>query len=111
MTPHRVVVWPWLRLLGSLVLRDWLAITLGHRIFAWRPMSEAELAHELEHVRQWARHGAWFGLVYVAAGLGAWRGGGHWYRDNPFEIAARKAARGTGPARASRRPERHSAGR
>jgi hypothetical protein len=102
MTPHRVVVWPWLRRPGSLLVRDWLAITVGHRILAWRPMTDAELAHELEHVRQWARHGAWFAVVYAAAALGARRGGGHWYRDNPFEIAAREAVSRTRSGRSDR---------
>ena len=92
MTPHRVVVWSWLRRPASVFLPNWLAITIGHRIFTWRPMTETELAHELEHARQWAQHGAWFPVVYYAASFGAWRGGGHWYRDNPFEVAARAAS-------------------
>ena len=47
MTPHRLHVVPWLRRVGALVLTDWLAITIGSRIFAWRKLNEAELAHEL----------------------------------------------------------------
>jgi hypothetical protein len=89
---HRVVVWPWSRLLGRLVLRDWLAITLGPLIVARRPLSDAELAHELAHVRQWQRHGIWFPFVYLAASLAARRAGGRWYRDNAFEVEARRAA-------------------
>ena len=93
MTRHRVVVWPWLRRIGSLVIPDWLAITLGHRIFAWRAMTQAELEHELAHVRQWARHGPWFPLVYLLAAWRARRGGGSWYRDNRFEVEAREATK------------------
>lgn len=89
---HRVVVWPWLRLIGRLMLRDWLAITLGRLILAWRPLKAAELAHELAHVRQWQRHGIWFPLAYLAASLAARRAGGRWYRDNAFEVEARRAA-------------------
>ena len=92
---HRVHVWPWLRGLGGRVLEDWLAITLGRHIFAWRTMSAAELAHELEHVRQWQALGWWrFPIAYAAASLQARRRGKRWYADNRFEEAARAAARG-----------------
>ena len=74
------------------MLDNWLAITLGRTIIAWRTLDETELEHELEHVRQWARHGVVFPITYLAASLGARRGGGSWYRDNPFEVEARKAA-------------------
>jgi hypothetical protein len=96
---HRLHVWPWLRLLGSLVLHDWLAITVGRHILAWRPLSERELAHELEHVRQWARHGWPFPLAYALAALRARRAGRRWYHDNRFEVEARAAAdrAGSGP--------------
>lgn len=93
MTRHRIHVWPWLRRPGSLVLRDWLAITIGRRIFAWRGMDAVELEHELEHVRQWDRHGWRFPVAYLAAALGARRGGKSWYRDNRFERDARDAAK------------------
>lgn len=96
MPRHRVHVWPLLRLPGRLILRDWLAITLGRDIFAWRQLSETELAHELQHVRQWQRHGLLFPLVYVAAALRARRGGKRWYHDNKFEEEAREAAKRIG---------------
>ena len=83
---------PWLRRIGSLVLADWLAITIGNRIFAWRPLSDAELEHELAHVRQWSRHGVSFPLIYLANSLRAGRAGKRWYHDNPFEKEAREAA-------------------
>ncbi len=96
MTRHRVHVWPWLRRPGSLLLRDWLAITIGSRIFAWRTMDEAELEHEVEHVRQWARHGWTFPLAYFVAAATARRAGKSWYRDNRFEVEARDAAKRLG---------------
>ena len=93
MTPHRLHVWPWLRLVGRLALPNWLAITIGRHVFAWRAMTDDELAHELEHVRQWQRHGWRFPVAYLAASLGARRSGKKWYRDNRFEIEARNAAK------------------
>jgi hypothetical protein len=98
-TRHQVHVWPALRMLGSLVLRDWLAITVGHHILAWRPLTARELEHELEHVRQWARHGWPFPIAYVLASLRARRAGKRWYQDNRFEVEARAAAdrAGSGP--------------
>ena len=93
MTRHRVHVWPWLRRLGSFVLSDWLAITIGRRIFAWRPLSDAELAHELAHVRQWSRLGIRFPLAYLVTSVRARLAGRRWYHDNAFEMEAREAAR------------------
>ena len=92
MTPHRVVVWPWLRRIGGRVLPDWLAITLGNALFAWRPLSEAELAHELEHVHQWRSGGLRFPLAYLAESVRAVRSGKRWYHDNRFEADARAAS-------------------
>lgn len=93
MTPHHLHVVPWLRRVGSLVLDDWLAITIGNRIIAWRPLNDAELAHELAHVRQWSRLGIGFLVAYFAHSLRARRAGKRWYHDNPFEKEARDAAR------------------
>ncbi len=92
MTAHRVVVLPWLRLVGRFLIDNWLAITIGRTVFAWRALNDVELEHELEHVRQWRRYGVAFPVVYVAAGLRARRAGKSWYRDNRFEEDARKAA-------------------
>ena len=92
MIPHRVVVWPWLRPIGGRFLPDWLAITVGSTIFAWRPLNDAELAHELEHVRQWRSAGMRFPLAYLAESVRAARAGKRWYRDNRFEADARSAA-------------------
>jgi hypothetical protein len=92
MTPHRVVVWPWLRHLGPLLLREWLAITIGSTIFAWRALTDEELEHELEHVRQWSRMGLRFPLAYLAESVRARRAGKRWYHDTRFEADARSAA-------------------
>ena len=96
MKRHRVHVWPWLRPLGRLILPNWLAITLGRHVFAWRAMNERELAHELAHVQQWQMHGWRFPIAYLVASLRARRSGRHWYRDNPFESEARAATKGPG---------------
>ncbi|HEX2884508.1 MAG TPA: hypothetical protein VHQ42_08035 [Candidatus Limnocylindria bacterium] len=92
MKAPRVHVLPWLRPIGRLFLRDWLAITIGRHILAWRPLTDEELAHELEHVRQWERHGIAFPLAYFADSLRARRAGKRWYVDNRFEADARAAA-------------------
>ncbi|HUF07164.1 MAG TPA: hypothetical protein VMP86_07230 [Candidatus Binatia bacterium] len=92
MTRHRLVIVPWLRIPGRLLLRDWLAITLGGTILAWRTLTAAELEHELEHVRQWRRLGFLFPVAYIAEALRAKRSGKRWYHDNRFEADARKAA-------------------
>ena len=93
MTPHRIVVWPWLRRVGPILIRDWLAITIGRTIFAWRALSDEELEHELEHVRQWARMGLRFPVAYLAESVRARRAGKRWYQDNRYETDAREAAR------------------
>ena len=92
MTAHRVVVLPWLRALGPLLIHDWLAITIGRTIFTWRRLTDPELEHELEHVRQWRSHGPLFPFVYFAEAFRARRAGKRWYHDNRFEEDARKAA-------------------
>ena len=83
---------PVLRRPGGRLFADWLAITIGRDIWAWRALDPAELAHEVEHVRQWHEHGALFPVRYWLASARAVRSGGHWYRDNAFESAARAAA-------------------
>lgn len=93
MRTHRLHVWPWLRRFGPVVLSDWLAITVGSRIFAWRDLDELELAHELAHVDQWSRHGILFPVVYLADSLRVRRAGQRWYHDNRFEREARETAR------------------
>jgi len=89
---HTVYVLPALRLLGRVFLTDWLAITIGNRIFAWRPLDAPELAHEVEHVRQWQRYGLLLIPRYLRASWRARRNGGRGYLDNRFEVVARAAA-------------------
>jgi hypothetical protein len=90
---HLLVVVPWLkRPLQRFVLPNWLAITIGKRIFSWRALDEVELAHELAHVRQWQRYGMRFIPRYVRASSRASRAGGDRYRDNAFEKEAERAA-------------------
>jgi hypothetical protein len=88
---HRIHIVPWLRRPGRLLLPDWLAITIGRDIFAWREMTPTELRHELAHVRQWRRHGATFPVIYLVASLRSLLSGGGWYRGNRFEVEARRA--------------------
>ena len=90
---HRVIVLPFLRRpMARFVLADWTAITIWRWIFAWRPLTEPELAHELCHVRQWQANGLRFIPRYVAASRAAARAGGDRYRDNEFEREAAAAA-------------------
>jgi hypothetical protein len=93
MAPVRFLVRPSLRRPGRVLLPNWLAITVGRTILSWRPLDAAERAHELCHVRQWEAEGRLrYPLRYAAASLRATRRGGHWYRDNAFEVEARAAA-------------------
>jgi hypothetical protein len=89
---HRLHVVPRLRRVGRVFTRGWLAITIGSHVWTWRPLAPPELEHELEHVRQWRRYGPGFVARYLRASWRAARAGGHWYRDNAFEISAREAA-------------------
>ena len=65
------------------------AITLGHVVLAVGEPDERLLRHELVHVGQYERWGPLMGPAYVLAALGARLKGGHPYRDNRFEVAAR----------------------
>jgi len=77
-------------------LRRWLpfnAIACGHLVFGLTPAELDRLRrHEHAHVRQYERWGPLFFLAYPIASLLAWRRGGHYYRDNVFEVEAREAA-------------------
>jgi hypothetical protein len=97
-----------------MLLRDWLAITVGSHVWAWRRLDSRELAHEMAHVRQWRRYGVAFVLRYVAASIGSWVAGTGWYRGNRFEIEARAAAAESGACRGGRErrvPRRQRAAR
>lgn len=70
---------------------NWLAITIGPLIIAWRELDSVELAHELAHVIQWRHHGLMYIPRYFRASREAARAGGDRYRDNLFEVEARAA--------------------
>jgi len=90
---YRIHVVPWLRAIGGRVLlANWLAITIGRDIWCWRDLDRLELAHELEHVRQWDRNGPTYVALYAWSSVAAVLAGRHWYRDNAFEVSARHAA-------------------
>lgn len=68
------------------------AITFGHVVLGTSERAVRDTrAHEREHVRQYERWGALFFLAYAAAGTWVGLRGGDPYRDNPFEVAARRA--------------------
>ncbi len=80
-------VWP--RRLGW----TYRAITFGHVVLSVDELDLDTLDHELVHVRQYERWGPLFVPAYLVASLRAQLDGGHYYRDNPFEIAARRRPR------------------
>lgn len=94
------VVRPAPRLLTAVWGRRTAAMTLGRYILV-RPdvlrsdRRDAVVAHELEHVDQWRRHGvAGFLARYLGAYLRARFAGvshGDAYRSIPFEVDARRA--------------------
>jgi hypothetical protein len=79
---------------GSLLRRSpFAAITLGHVIIGVNHAELARLrAHERVHVRQVEAWGALFLLAYPLASVAAWLRGESAYRDNRFEVAARREA-------------------
>ena len=66
------------------------AITFGHVVLSVDELDPTTLDHEIVHVRQYERWGPLFFPAYLFASLAARLRGGHGYRDNPFEIAARR---------------------
>jgi hypothetical protein len=68
------------------------AITFGHVVLGVSPQELDRLrAHEHAHVRQCERWGPLFLPAYLLAGAWQWARGRSAYRDNPFEVAARRA--------------------
>jgi hypothetical protein len=66
------------------------AMTLGHVVLGRDPVSlERTRAHERVHVAQYETWGPFFLPAYALASLLAAARGQHYYRDNPFERAAR----------------------
>jgi hypothetical protein len=68
------------------------ALALGHVVLCVDQIDDATLRHELAHVRQHERWGPLFLPVYGLAALWALLRGRHYYRDNVFEVAARREA-------------------
>ena len=75
------------------------AITFGHVVLAVDELDEDTLDHELVHVGQYERWGPLFVPAYLVAGALARIRGGDAYRDNPFEVAARRWKKTTGGLR------------
>ena len=76
----------WPRRLGW----NYRAITFGHVVLCVDRIDDATLDHELAHVRQYERWGVFLLPAYLLAAAWAWLSGKHHYRDNPFEVAARR---------------------
>ena len=70
------------------------AITFGHVVLAVDELDPETFRHELVHVRQYERWGPMFIPAYLIASVTAGLRGGHPYRDNPFEISARRGGIG-----------------
>ena len=66
------------------------AITFGHVVLCVDEIDEPTLVHELVHVRQYERWGPLFIPAYLFASVTAAVRGRHPYRDNTFELAARR---------------------
>jgi hypothetical protein len=66
------------------------AMTLGHVVLCVDDIDADVLGHELVHVCQWERWGPAFVLAYPLAALAAFARGKHQYRDNHFEVEARR---------------------
>ncbi len=72
------------------------AITLGHVILGRDPdCLDRCRDHEMVHVRQVERWGPLFIPAYLLASLWAHLAGGHYYRDNWFEVDVRLTLRAT----------------
>lgn len=82
------------------------AITFGHVVLSIDELDPRTLRHELAHVRQYERWGPFFVPAYLAATFRARLRGGHGYRDNAFESAARSVESGADPTTAGRSTDR-----
>jgi hypothetical protein len=67
------------------------AITFGHVVLAVDELDDRLMRHELAHVRQYETWGLFLLPAYALASLWVRLRGGHAHRDNPFEVAARRA--------------------
>jgi hypothetical protein len=80
------------------------AMTFGRVVLAREPLSDAIVAHEAEHVRQWTNLGPLYLPAYLAASAEAALRGGDRYRANRFEAAAFAAGERAAAERALARP-------
>lgn len=78
------------------------AITLGHVVLAVDELDDHTFQHELVHVRQYEHWGPLYMPAYVLASVMALLRGGHLYRDNRFEVAARAGALASSRSRRGR---------
>jgi hypothetical protein len=63
-----------------------IALTLGHTILGQTDAAlDIARQHELVHVRQYERWGAFMGTACLLCSLFLWLSGKNAYRDNPFE--------------------------
>lgn len=69
------------------------AITFGHVVLSVDELDLDTLDHELVHVRQYETWGPLFVPAYLLASARAKLVGRHYYRDNAFEVAARRGPR------------------
>jgi hypothetical protein len=83
---------------GIPFVRGAAAMTLGHVVLAQdADCLEWSRRHEAVHVRQYERWGPFFIPAYILACFLAAARGGHYYRDNVFELAAYREAPVTRP--------------
>jgi hypothetical protein len=82
----------------------YVAITFGHVVLAadQRALTRTR-RHERVHVAQYERWGLLFFPAYLVASLLAWVRGGRLYRDNCFEIEARRLSGDSEGERRTRR--------
>ncbi len=66
------------------------AMTLGQVVLSVDELDDATLRHELVHVRQFETLGVFFLPAYLLASAWAALRGRHFYRDNYFEVEARR---------------------
>lgn len=69
------------------------AITFGHVVLGVERLDQATLEHERVHVSQYEIWGPLLVPAYLLASLLVVLRGRHFYRDNPFETAARTPER------------------
>ncbi len=69
------------------------AITFGHVVLAVEELDEETFDHEDVHVAQYEVWGPVMPVAYAAASVWVALRHRHYYRDNPFEVAARRSTR------------------